>query len=225
MTRRQSPHQEITGMERHHLAHARFMRVLLLAVATAAALFAVRAPAAHAGLLVRSADTCASETLERPFLRWGDGMSYVLAPDGTVEAGTGWHGAGAEPVAGNEPYYVHAPGERSSLALPPGTSATTAPMCVGIEHPTLRFFARNAGSPLSTLLVAVRFQDVLGLRHTLPIGALLAGPDWAPTPPFLVVANLLPLLPGERTPVQFVFTPVGPGDWRIDDVYVDPYRK
>jgi hypothetical protein len=211
-------------MERHHLAHARRLGIVLIAVAAAAALFAVRAPAADAGLLVRSADSCATETLERPFLRWGDGFDYVLAPDGTVEASGGWRLSGAAPVAGNEHFYVHAPGERSSLSLPPGSSATTAPMCVGIEHPTLRFFARNTGAPLATLVVAVRFQDVLGLRHTLPIGAVLAGREWAPTLPLPVVASLLPLLPGEKTPVQFVFTPLG-GAWQIDDVYVDPYRK
>jgi hypothetical protein len=211
-------------MERHNLTHARSTRILLLAVAVAAALFAVRAPAADAGLLVPAAENCASQTLERPFLRWGDGANYVLAPEGTVEASAGWRLAGAAPVAGNEHFYVHAPGERTSLSLPPGSSATTAAMCVGIEHPTLRFFARNTGSPLATLVVSVRFQDLLGLRHTLPIGAVLAGRDWAPTLPFPVIANLLPLLPGEKTPVQFVFTPLG-GAWQIDDVYVDPYRK
>jgi hypothetical protein len=41
-----------------------------------------------------------------------------------------------------------------------------------------------------------------------------------------IVANLLPLLPGDHTPVAFRFTPVGlGGDWRIDDLYVDPYRR
>jgi len=152
------------------------------------------------------------------------GAEYVLAPEGTVGANARWRLAGAAPVAGNEPFYVHAPGERTSLSLPPGSSNATASMCVGIEHPTLRFFARNTGSPLATLAVSVRFQDLLGLRHTLPTGAVLGDRDWAPTLPFPVIANLLPLFPGEKTPVQFVFTPVG-GAWQIDDVYVDPYRK
>ena len=40
----------------------------------------------------------------------------------------------------------------------------------------------------------------------------------------LVIANLLPLLPGETTPVAFRFTAQG-ADWSIDDVYVDPYAK
>ena len=35
----------------------------------------------------------------------------------------------------------------------------------------------------------------------------------------------LPLLPGERTPVAFRFTPQGKGTWSIDDVYVDPHAR
>jgi hypothetical protein len=37
-----------------------------------------------------------------------------------------------------------------------------------------------------------------------------------------LVVNLLPLLPGEQTPVRFRFTPQGSANWQIDDVYVDP---
>ena len=39
-----------------------------------------------------------------------------------------------------------------------------------------------------------------------------------------MVGNLLPLLPGDMTPVEFRFTPLLGGDWQIDDVYVDPFR-
>jgi hypothetical protein len=41
-----------------------------------------------------------------------------------------------------------------------------------------------------------------------------------------LVVNLLPLLPGDYTPVAFEFTPQGyGGNWRIDDVYVDPRSR
>jgi hypothetical protein len=39
-----------------------------------------------------------------------------------------------------------------------------------------------------------------------------------------IVANLLPLLPGSRTPVSFRVTATS-GSWKIDDFYVDPYRS
>jgi hypothetical protein len=186
------------------------------------------APSAHAGVLVASAQDCQGQTLEQPFLRWLDPARYVLAPGGTFEAGAaGWDLSGGAAVAdGNEPFYVHAAGERASLALPAGSSATSPAMCVGIEHPTLRFVARNTGSLLGALRVDVRFEDALGNTRTLAIGRVLGQSRWAPTLPMPVLANLLALLPGERTPVEFRFTPEGAGSsWRIDDVYVDPYCK
>ena len=128
-------------------------------------------------------------------------------------------------MRGNEPFYVHAKGEKYSLSLPAGSSATTPTQCVGLAHPTLRFFARNTGSPLSLLKVEVLLEDNLGLVKRLPIGVVAGTSTWAPTLPMPVIANLLPLLPGERTPVRFRFTPVGiGGKWQIDDVYVDPFR-
>jgi hypothetical protein len=206
----------------------RIVRILRLRAATAAAVvgLGLLAPGAHAGLLVESATSCPPETLELPFLRWADPASYVLAPDGTLESAGGWRLSRATRVLGNEPYFVHAAGERYSLALPPGSSATTATMCVGIEHPTLRLFARNTGSPLSLLGVDVIVRSKLGLLSVVPVGAIAATATWAPTLPLPLVANLLPLLPGDRTPIALRFTPLGSGgNWQIDDVYVDPYRK
>jgi hypothetical protein len=39
----------------------------------------------------------------------------------------------------------------------------------------------------------------------------------------VVLASLLPLLPGDHTPVRFRVTAQG-GSWQIDDFYVDPYH-
>jgi hypothetical protein len=69
----------------------------------------------------------------------------------------------------------------------------------------------------------VYVKTSLGLVVPVPVGVVLANGQWKPTSPMLIVANLLPLLPGDRTPVAFQFTPVL-GDWQIDDVYVDPFR-
>jgi hypothetical protein len=194
----------------------------VLVAATAA--FLVVAPA-QAGPLVASAPNCDSPILESPFLPWLDSANYVLVPNGILESGRSWTLAGdAAFLPGNETYYVHGVDERRSLALPRGSSATTAPVCVGLEHPTLRFFARNDGSVLSTLDVEVRFEDAAGSVRSLRIAELLGRPGWQPTPPLPVVANLLPLLPGDRTAVEFRFRPSGYGDWTIDDIYVDPWR-
>jgi hypothetical protein len=205
----------------------RSRRFLAVAGATALAVLAF-APSAGAGVLVKSATNCGQPSYERPFLRWLDVASYVLAPDGTLEGATGhWSLAGGAAVtSGNESYNVHGTGETHSLGLPAGSSATTGAMCVGLLHPTLRLFARNRGAPLSALRVEVLFEDAAGAVHSLPISLLVAGSAWQPTLPIPVVANLLPLLPGSLTAVAFRFTPQGPGGaWQIDDAYVDPHRS
>jgi hypothetical protein len=38
-----------------------------------------------------------------------------------------------------------------------------------------------------------------------------------------IIANLLPLLPNDRTPIQLRLTAVG-GSYQVDDLYVDPWR-
>jgi hypothetical protein len=97
------------------------------------------------------------------------------------------------------------------------------PICVGIEHPDLRFFAR-ASNPSATLKVEVLFEDADGNVRALQIGAVTGNSGWAPTAMYPLVANLLPLLPGSHTAVSFRFT-AGGGCVRIDDVYVDPYSR
>ena len=78
---------------------------------------------------------------------------------------------------------------------------------------------------LSALTVEVLFEDPGGNVRSLPIGVVKSPSGWAPTLPMVVVANLLPLLPGERTAVAFRFTALGGASWQIDDVYVDPKTR
>jgi hypothetical protein len=203
----------------------RSCRLAAIFAASLVALAVASAPAT-AGPLVASATNCDAQVAEQPFLPWADIASYVLAPGGTMENGLGsWSLTGnAGAVSGNEPYYVHAAGESIALRMSSGSSATTGAMCVGIEHPTLRFFARNGGSALSTLRVDVLFEDAWGGMHSATIGTAAGGGSWQLTAQMPVIVNLLPLLPGERTAVAFRFTPHG-GPWTIDDVYVDPWQR
>jgi len=200
-----------------------------LAVPLVALAIALVAPgAASAGLLVASAPNCAAQTLSQPFLPWLDPAYYTLVPGGSFEAGTpSWSRSGASVASGNETFYVGSKSDSKSLSIPAGASATSPTMCVGIGHPTIRFFSkRTAGLPLlSTLSVKVQFEDALGNVQTLPIGAPLSlTSSWTLSAPLPVVANLLPLLPNDMTPVRFRFSSAG-GSFRIDDVYVDPYQR
>ncbi len=203
------------------LVHIRFPLAAVLCLTV----FLAATSRADAGVLVAGAENCDQPPLEQPFLRWADPMQYFLAPDGSfAKRADGWSTTLAKVTPENQPYSAHADEGLASLRLRDGGSATTPVVCVGVEHPTLRFFARNDGSLLGTLRVDVMFEDATGDVNTLPIGLVSGGDEWSPTLPMPILANLLALLPGERTPVAFRFT-AEDSAWLIDDVYVDPYSK
>jgi hypothetical protein len=201
------------------------MRRALLAAITAVAMTGALAAPASAGILTVSAKDCGDETLSQPFGAFGDQAHYKLVPGGSFEGALNdWSLIGrAKVVSGNEPWKVGGSSHGKSLSLPVGSSAITAPTCVGLAEPTVRFFAQKKSGLLSTLAVSVYVKTSLGLVVPLPVGVVLGNGQWKATSPMLIVANLLPLLPGDRTPVAFQFTPLL-GDWQIDDVYVDPMR-
>ena len=204
------------------------IRRIAVLVGSLVAVGAFAASPAFAGSFTSSATSCSEQSFAREFLPWLDLAEYTVAPDGGLEAGgNGWRLAGgAAVVAGNEGFYIGSKLDRRSLKLPAGSSATTRPMCVGLEHPTLRFFARNTGSPLSLLAVEVLFEDVTGTVRSLQVGAVAAGSHWQPTLPIAFLANATSILSKDgKTAAAFRFTPLGwGGEWQIDDVYVDPFR-
>jgi hypothetical protein len=184
-------------------------RRLGLAVAVTAAL-------ALTGPAEASAEACAPAPTNKAFLPWLDLADYVSAPGGDLERAASWDlDGGAAVVAGNEPFRVGGADDAASLRLPAGASATTAPMCVGLEHPTLRFFAKGP------LLGALEVDAVVD-GHALPVGAVVGSGRWAPSLPLPIVLNALSLL--GPTEVSFRFTPLLGSTWSVDDVYVDPYR-
>ena len=151
---------------------------------------------------------------------------HVPAPDGGFEAGAkGWDLDGATTVAGNECFRVGGAATTRRCGSPRAATPRVR-RSASASTPDVRFFAkRTGGSLLSTLRVDVQFEDALGVQHSLPTGLVLGGGTWAPSLPTLLVANLLPLLPGQHTPVRLRFVPQGLGAWQIDDVYVDPFKR
>jgi len=204
-------------------------KTLVAAAATCAtAIFFAGTSTASAGLLVKSAGDCTSPTAEQPFTHWLDYSHYIQAPQGTFEDGASdWTLNKAAVADGSESYNVAGDNGSQSLKIAPGGNALTRTICVGLDRPTLRFFARSSGGllGLSTMAVSVRFETSLGLVAELPVGVVLPSGKWQPSLPMPILANLLPLLPGQMTPVQFRFTPVGGASWWIDDVYVDPHQR
>ena len=205
----------------------RTLRRMAAACLTAALGCAALASPASAGLLVESASGCDDNPLVQPFKAWGDGARYRLVKGGHFESGAaGWQlSGGARVVSGNESFNVNARGDSRSLVLPFGSRAVSPVVCVGLGEPTLRLFAKRNSGLLTTLLVEVQVETSLGLSAWLPVlPGDIGGSRWHPTLAMPVLVNLLPLLPGDRTPVRFRFSPLLFGSWQIDDVYVDPIR-
>jgi hypothetical protein len=197
-------------------------RVTLVIAATVAAVGCTAGPALAGG-----AAACPSAAVTNPFAPWGDNADYRLAPDGDVEgAAASWSlSGGAAAAEGNETFMVTRPKDHRSMRLPSSSTATTACMCLGVEHPTFRFFARRSGGTvLSRLLVEVVFDDLTGHEQALPVGLLAASDAWAPSSPMPTITDLLAPILGSAIRVSFRFRPLAGGTWSVDDVYVDPHR-
>src|SRR4051794_21831482 len=190
-------------------------RIALIGGLTGAALFAALPGSASAGVLVASAPSCDNGATSQPFAQWGDDNSYFLAPGGDFESGSAW--SGGRVVSDQEPWRVAGDSGSHALSIGAGGSVVTPTMCVGLENPTMRFFAHRSGGGLlggaSTLAVTARVETSLGLVVEVPVvGAvtgLTYGASWKQTPQQYVAASLLPLLPGEHTPIQFRLAAVG----------------
>jgi hypothetical protein len=169
---------------------------------------------------------CPAQPLVQAFLPWADPAWYASVPGGTFEAGGApWTlQGGADTGAGNESYFVNGRNDQAGLSLPSGGSAISARTCIGLGHPTLRFFVRNAGAPDGQLAIVARFRDYSGASRSLPVGVVTGRRAWAPAPPLPVWANAFSALAAQD--VTFTFVPRdGGGRWSVDDVYVDPYGK
>jgi len=195
--------------------------------ATAVAAMALLAPAgsASAGVLTQSAGPCPSYATSAVFSRWLDPFQYTLAPGGSFESSAGLtFTGGARIVAGNESSHVHALGDKNSVLIPRGGTVTTGPICVGIDKPTVRFFARRPSFALLPLMtVEAIYTTPSGGTASLPLaGVPVAGSGWSLQLPFVSASALLEL--GDTTMMRFRLR-AATGDWQVDDLYVDPARR
>ena len=85
----------------------------------------------------------------------------------------------------------------------------------------------NSGSASSRLRVEALYPGLLGGVQVAWLGELGGTAAWQPSPVLqLAVTNLLATLSLQRTAIAYRFTPQGAGgQWRIDDVYVDPRMR
>jgi hypothetical protein len=167
----------------------------------------------------------------KPFAPWNDYAKYAFVPNGGFESGTGgWTlTGGARVVPGNESFFVHGARDRYSLSMPPGSTATSSPMCISLFSGKMRFFAANAGAANAKLKVQVVYNGGVGgllggvgkLLGLSEVGYVTSGGAWQPSPAIGMLGGTLPLL---TSSVQFRFSTVDAGGaFRLDDVYLDPF--
>jgi hypothetical protein len=189
-----------------------------LLVAAGIVLFGIPA-AAHAS-------PCKAQPTSKAFAEFGDNNDYALAPGGSFENGsTGWSLAGSWVQTGNESYRVGNDADSKSLAIAATGKAVSPEFCVGLEHPTFRFFARRTSGSWGVLNVKVRWKDN-GVTNETVVGSLGSGMNWAPTKSFNLAQALGISNDDQAFQAQFVFDPENyGGNWAIDDVYVDPFTR
>jgi hypothetical protein len=174
-----------------------------------------------------SALACSYPGAMQVFKPWGDDRHYVLGPDGGFEAGaSGWALNRARVVSGNESFQLNAASDSHSLSLPDGSSAGSPPVCMALDTPVFRMFARNTGDPSSRLRVEAVYK-LLGLVQTKAVSKVAAGAQWAPTQPMSTVLSLSTIV-GTLIPsaIQIKITPLDDrGEWWVDDLYIDPFSR
>ena len=194
-------------------------RTLTAAFGAAAVTLAV-VPAAEAA--------CTATPTTKAFAAFGDTADYSLAPAGAFESGaTGWSLSGSSVVSGNESAKVHGSGDAKSLAISATGQAVSPAFCVGIQHPSFRFFARRTSGTWGVLNVKLRYKGADGVTNETTVGSVSAADTaWHPTAS-IALSTVLGLWNGDQSAsVQIVLDPEDyGGSWAVDDVYIDPYSR
>jgi hypothetical protein len=203
---------------------ARRSAVCLVVVA---ALVALCAPVANAGLIGDLIGNNCPTSGEQVFAPWGDSRSYYLAPNGGLESGSnGWSLSGSASVGGgNQPFFKSG---SHSLSLPSGSRAVSPATCIGPYALSLRMFGSDAGGRDGGVHVRVLWYGLLNkLLGATDYATFAPGGSWSPTDSVNSSGGfnlLLPLL--GSTSARIELTPIGSGSaWKIDDVYVDPWAS
>jgi hypothetical protein len=184
------------------------------AVAVAGTLLAV--PAAHAACTPQPADA-------HPFAAFGDGGVYTLVAGGDFEGDlSAWTlTGGAHVVADNTPFLADG---GSAVALGPGDSATTAPICIDATYPWFRFFASNQSRGKGKVKIEILYTDLKGkARAKNADDYATSDAGWKPSDTVGIDVDWDHA--GDTVPVQFRFTAQPTSSFELDDVYVDPMAR
>jgi len=181
---------------------------------------------ARAGKLLAGAD-CGYGDPSPFFAPWGDGATYVLAPQGDLSVTDGWTLNKQATVASSADPFS---GAGQSLQFAKGAEAATPAMCVNLDNPTIRFFIRDlGGNGKAQLKVDVLYEDFGGRVKHLTVAKLKAGSEWQPSVILPMYMNMLALASLDGlTAVAFRFKAEGlqkDETLSISSIFVDPFSS
>lgn len=174
--------------------------------------------------------TCTAPQLVSAFASLGDMRDYVLAPGGSFEDKDleGWQVERARlSKEGSTLEVDESEDNKHSLMIPPGGSATTPAMCVDLHYPTFRLMTK-AQRGHGQLKVELVYPD--SDNPAFHAVGELDGDDaraWQASADIPVFPERGGAAPGmRRVALRFTSLAVNgkAGEWRIDDLYVDPKR-
>lgn len=163
------------------------------------------------------ASSCPDPVLTQPFLSFGDSGWYTFVPGETANNfdGSGWVLSGGASVvttaiAGNV--------TGSVLDLPPGSTATSPPVCVQTGEPLARMMTQMVGTSAPSNATSFQVSDLNGgnIGGAMPV---LGKPSWTLSPP----VNILPGNVDGSIQVEFTFkSNAKVGDLEVYNLYIDP---
>jgi hypothetical protein len=174
--------------------------------------------------------TCSDPTVFNPLTAFKDRREYFVAPAGDFEDPQlpGWLlEGGAALTAGGSTHAVLG-AQQLSLALPPGSSATSPEMCVDLNYPTFRFFATQLEEDTDAQLAVDVIYPALQKDNVREAKKFrLKNKDgWELSDDIKLEPQRLGKQSGWRkVAIRFRVKPgKKPASYRIDDILIDPRR-
>ena len=184
----------------------------LLTTAGIAAVAALAAPAAA------SAAECPVVPTTPAFAGFGDANQYFAAPGGTFESLNGWSRIRTPELT--DGFNLLASRARVACGRArSGEGVTSTSFCVDATMPHLRFVANHDGGGQLDVTVTTQYGG-----STDSSGGSVSSDDhryWTPSPSSRSRPARIPA--GEQGVATVSFR--SQGNWRVDDVAVDPYRR
>jgi hypothetical protein len=185
----------------------------LVTMAGVAAIAALAVPGAA------QAAECPVAPTKQAFSAFGDLDSYFLAPGGDFESLDHWTTRGRPRLKTGLNALGLTLGDRS-VELSRGESITSAPFCVDRTMPHLRFTGRSIDGDQLDVTVSVTYNG-----STDSSGGSVSSSDhrhaFKPSRKVELKTNGIPAGESAMATVRFETG----GEWLLDDVHVDPYRR